>query len=1106
MRHTKRRPTVLALLMLLSVTAMGTAFVGEAAADNEFISVTPEIVETTTTNLHKFTFDIAADSGTGGEGTVSDRVIVATSDQSIRSVTGLAATNGSDDVDISLDRLDSGDAYITVTLANRDYTTPEDIRVTGLFEIQSNTGTNRISVASGGTSGPFGAESSIESNIYSEPQEQALRNLGDATLGPIAFQGERLGGVGATPGQSDGADALEEYHNEQGLRLENPIPEDQPVGSYTDSGVGNTQGYITIREPKISDFEVRNDASTDVSGGVLLWEGIPSVYVESNFKISEDVELTIVDENGLVVTAEFLEGFDAQINNLEMNDSDAQTIPLSTISPIDSGQYTFRVEGGDDFDFGAAVQSTSVRITDSLTPEIELISASVTQGETVDFTITTVDDDTSFVLAMDACAYAEYCRGTAVDPGKVTAAAEDVFRDVGDVVDRTGDGTDYITAELVTVGGVAQGSIDTTNLDTGDITIELYEGEVSGDAVDSVGLTVDPSAITPRLELQSTTPTQGERITYSISYDDDDATVMLAIDAREYVDFSQGTPNNPREVTAAAEDVFRDVGDVVDRTGDGTDYITAELLIDNGEAAGSIDTTNLDTGDITIELYEGVVSGDAADSVDFTVDPSAVTLDSPTGPFVLGSQVTVSGTATAAVDDVAIYARSGGDWEYVDINGGTGIEVNPDGTFEETEVTLSGDTLGNNILSQTGSHLIGVIDLADVSDGTAISDPRSTLTTTEFTDSTSAAYTLYETPDDPSVTFTTYNVQVATQDSIVDVDGTDVQSAGGEVAVIFIDSSGNQYAETISVDTDGSFDADIDLSNPRLVEWQRGLEDGVIRALLVSAQGDGTIGSKSDDIEAYVRSTGAFDASGSPTTFQYEGTVDQIIEQIQADTIDDTGSDDFVIASSFRLRDAETTMSNLPAEIESGDSLTVAGRTNRNPDEASIIVEVFDAEGSSELIASTDEWGSDGAWSVTFDAVDLELGTYSIKADDSISSDIAELSVVDEEIPLPQAEQPPESAQSDTPVNPSTSSDGSEPGREFESGSTDNPGELKIEMEEPIKDQTTNVDTNRSSKPEPQPTEEPAEEETPAETPGFGLLVALTALVAAGFLALRRLD
>ena len=126
-------------------------------------------------------------------------------------------------------------------------------------------------------------------------------------------------------------------------------------------------------------------------------------------------------------------------------------------------------------------------------------SASVTQGETVDFTITTVDDDTSFVLAMDACEYAEYCRGTAVDPGKVTAAAEDVFRDVGDVVDRTGAGTDYITVELVTVGGVAQGSIDTTNLDTGDITIGLYEGGVSGDAVDSVGLTVDPSAITPRL-------------------------------------------------------------------------------------------------------------------------------------------------------------------------------------------------------------------------------------------------------------------------------------------------------------------------------------------------------------------------------------------------------------------------------------------------------------------------------------------------------------------------------------------------------------------------------------------------------------------------------
>ena len=272
----------------------------------------------------------------------------------------------------------------------------------------------------------------------------------------------------------------------------------------------------------------------------------------------------------------------------------------------------------------------------------------------------------------------------------------------------------------------------------------------------------------------------------------------------------------------------------------------------------------------------------------------------------------------------------------------------------------------------------------------------------------------------------------------LDIDGLDVASAGESVLVALIDSRGNNQTATITVDDDGSFDTDLTLS---------GLEDGTIGVHVISAGRDGVIGDSTDD-------AANFDFDGNVRS---TGTAAQVTADVLSTTVDATGSDDQIVSSTFRLSNPQLAITSVSSPVAQGDTLTVSGQTNTNPSDNDIIVELFDADGNSELIASTDEWGTDGAWSVTFETAELALGSYTVDAEAGTASDTEEVSVVDE-VSTPEPEPEPEPAPEPEP------------------------------------------------EPEPEPTEEPAEEETPAETPGFGLLVALTALVAAGFLALRRLD
>jgi hypothetical protein len=110
---------------------------------------------------------------------------------------------------------------------------------------------------------------------------------------------------------------------------------------------------------------------------------------------------------------------------------------------------------------------------------------------------------------------------------------------------------------------------------------------------------------------------------------------------------------------------------------------------------------------------------------------------------VIGSQVDISGSVSEGVDEVAIYARGGSNWERVDLdNSDTNqftIGVDGDNTFEQEDVTLS-DTAGNDgnqLLSLPGSYKIAVVDAAKLGD-----TPQATLTTAQFNDNTTDSQTI----------------------------------------------------------------------------------------------------------------------------------------------------------------------------------------------------------------------------------------------------------------------------------------------------------------------------------------------------------------------------
>lgn len=774
--------------------------------------------------------------------------------------------------------------------------------------------------------------------------------------GEVIFQGEEGITFVDSSGNTINPASLERTGGaSEGVPLQVPVPEDQAIGTY--STQPNTQGSgfeVTVQTPRINTLEVQNNGGSDVSGGVLTTDQQNAqVFVEYDFAAAEDVELTVEDENGLDVTDEIV---DSGSSNAINGDG---SIPINPAA-VDSGEYTFTVEGTDDLDFGAASESVTVNISDEQTASLNLDRSELVQGEDNQVTVENSPEGSYHAIVIESD---EFRNGI----NREEAGA--IFRSVGDTTE---------TGVVVNDGS-------------------------------TISVETDPAA------------------------------------------------------TANVDDVA---------------YAYAIVEIDGGNGVASIESQYLDDSTTTVDLYPATSSAstnyapsgshaagedlttlsiETDDDQDFEVTEGEVSLTSPTGTYVTGSSVDVSGEANPGVDEVAIYARDNNQFELVTIDSSSTISVDSDDSFEETSIELSA---GSSILQLPGTYRLGVIDAQDAdTDGDGNVD--GSLSTSDFNSGVSSTSSIRVTETELTGSFVTYNNQVATSDNSIDVEGT--APGKSSVVVAFVGQRGNAEAYEVSVDDDGNFSQE-DLSLGQLSE-------GVVTGHVLSTGRDGTFGTTGEDESQFANTIETNYAGG-------QASGEQVRAQIVANTVDDTGSDDLIINSQFRKTDSLTTIESVTSPVEGSGTLTVVGQTNRVADDNTITVELLNSDEQSIAIDSTDEWNTTGTYTVELNLDNVEPGTYTVEADDGDNTDRTSVEVVE------NVQEPTTPTEPSTPSTPSTPTDPSTP----------------MEPSTPMDTATatsTPADTTDAD-------DEATETATGGSGPGFTAAIALIALVAAALLAVRR--
>ncbi|WP_082256436.1 HVO_2072 family ArtA-dependent S-layer glycoprotein [Haloferax sp. ATB1] len=734
------------------------------------------------------------------------------------------------------------------------------------------------------------------------------------------------------------------------------------------------------------------------------------------------------------------------------------TLDLSSPIPQSSDDQPLGTYSADGASSGSAnVTLLAPRITDS-----EIVTAS--GGDVTGSSISSGDADELYVNADYNYESAEKVEVTVEDPSG-TDITNEVLTSSDGLVD---DGT---------TGTQNGAQLDMSGQDAGEYTI-IIEGAEDldfGSASETLTLTIS-SQDEVGIELDSESVTQGTDVQY---------TVTNGIDGNEHVVAIDLSDLRNDATTEDAKAVFRNIGDTsevgianssaTNASGSSTgptvetaDIAYAVVEIDGASAVGGVETQYLDDSDVDLEVYDAGVSATAAVDADptnditLTIEEGGASLSSPTGQYVVGSEVDINGTATSS-DSVAIYVRDDGDWQLLEIGGDNEINVDSDDTFEEEDVAISnlpGD--GSSILSLTGTYRIGVIDASDADvDGNG--DVDGSLSTSEFTSGVSSSNSLRVVDQGLTGQFSTINGQVAPVDSgTVDVNGT--ASGADTVLVIFVDERGNVNYQEVSVDSDGTFDED---------DITVGLTQGRITAHILSVGRDGNVGDGSlppaggsGDLSELMTYLDDLDAGSN--------NGEQVNELIASETVDETASDDLIVTETFRLAESSTSIDSIYPDaaeasginpVATGETMVIAGSTNLKPDDNTISIEVTSEDGTSVALEDTDEWNNDGQWMVEIDTTDFETGTFTVEADDGDNTDTVNVEIVSE--------------REDT----TTSS---------------NATETTTTTDEPTETTTTSEPTET--------TEEPTEETstTSSNTPGFGIAVALVALVGAALLALRR--
>ncbi len=542
----------------------------------------------------------------------------------------------------------------------------------------------------------------------------------------------------------------------------------------------------------------------------------------------------------------------------------------------------------------------------------------------------------------------------------------------------------------------------------------------------------------------------------------------------------------------------------------------------DGVAESQIRSKYLDDASVDVELFDAAEDGDHVgaianlfeDSSSFNDDEdddtlnvaeAEITIDSPDRTYVPGQEVDLNGTTSSGVDDVSVFVRDRDNFFHVQT-----ISVDAtDDTYEETDIDISDRTESGvteeaaDILGQPGVYRYGVIDTVDVdiaarNTGDAVTGDDG-LDSSDFSSGASIQQSIRVAEPTLELDFMTFGGEVYEDDGI-DWQGTLIGPE--EYVVLFTDTQGGTDADTFDADSDGTIDEEgFDISDRRT---------GTVQATAVSPGRDGRFGDGlfSDGSVATTDRLVDLVEDDFDAIFDRSLTQDQVREILLDETVEAAGSDDLLVAEQFRLTSDSRTQINdvVPtqyeenltgvADIEVGETAVIRGTTNRNPNDATIVVEATEGPSIAELdVGIADEWEQDGVWHVEIEVPEeVEPGNYTIQSDDGERVDEVTVDIVAEgtfaegerlEDELGELRAQIEELQDQVAQLESERDDLQQEVNDLE----DRNAELEAQLEDD--DDDDEVDD-----------EEPPEE----EQPGFTAVAALIALIAVALLALRRQD
>ena len=522
--------------------------------------------------------------------------------------------------------------------------------------------------------------------------------------------------------------------------------------------------------------------------------------------------------------------------------------------------------------------------------------------------------------------------------------------------------------------------LDCSDLESGTYTlrVEGVDDLTEGEAARTMRVRIGSDA-SPTIGVDSRTVSRGEWSRYTVSGAEPGDYHAVSI-ARSRLRSSSTDPAG----------LFRSVGDVV-ATGSTSRSVYAVLEIpESGRAVSAVDTGLLDTGRTPVRLHAARSSrADAVASVDsqpdgfrrVTVDVERGGLSTNVGEltYTVGSEIDVRGTGEGA-DRVALYVRDGGDWYLLTLDGRATTRVGSDGVWEARRVVLSRGGDGGRLLSIPGTYRLAVVDAGELG-----SDPPRRISRSEFARLRSVQRNIRTVAPGLAARSITYGGEVADVDDVT-VSGT---AAGAtEVAVVLVDERGGIRTERVRVDRDTTFEATFAPED---------LERGRVTALIATPGRDGRFGSGSartpdgtsitlDSASAFLRYVESQRDRGL--------TGQQVLARIDGQVLTVAGGDDLAVRETFRLAGPRTTVTDVvPAStpdatgvqaVPPGETMLVRGTTNRNPDDATVVVEVTEGPSAASFpMATVPSWSTDGVWTARLAVPSgATPGTYTFEVDD----------------------------------------------------------------------------------------------------------------------------